>query len=367
MISPAGWFIAYLFRWLSHASPTGLLAIGNPDESSPVVVTANFSLTVRRVRRALRGQDLWLLVANSEGINVWCASAGGLLSANRVIDAIKVSGLAEKVRHRHVILPALSAAGIQRGTIEEQTGFRPHFGPVYAKDVPAYLAAGRRKTEAMCRFRFDLAHRLDMLVPMNFPVYLVAAVVLAVFWPGYLLGATILFWSAVTALYLLVNVLPGKTGWAQAALAASVVVLGWGAFDWATCGDPLRHWGWLIAAMVVFFAAGFDLAGIASPRKSDPEQLMIRLGFKSLGKVFTEKQLGAITLDRAKCKGCGICREICPIGVFGDPDEEGKTTFCNREACFHCGACVRQCPESALELRLTACAAASPRPPARGA
>lgn len=351
MISPAGWFIAYFFRWLPHASPTGLFAVGNPDENSPVVVTANFSLTVRRVRRALRGRDLWLLVANSEGINVWCASAGGILTANRVIDAIKVSGLAEKVRHREVVLPALSAPGIQRGAIEEQTGFRPRFGPVRAQDVPAYLAAGKRKTEAMCRFRFDLAHRLDMFVSMNFPIYLAAAVVLAIFWPAYLLGATVLFWSAVAVLYVLVNILPGKTGWAQAALAASVVVLGWAALDWATHGDPLRHWGWLVAAFFVFFAAGFDLAGIASPRKSDPEQLMIRLGLKGLGKVFTEKQLGTIALDRPTCSGCGTCREICPIGVFGDPDEEGKTTFRNREACFHCGACVQQCPESALELR----------------
>ena len=89
-MSPAGCLVAYLFRWVPHASPTGLFPIGTPDERSPVIVTANFSLTVKRVRRALRGQDLWLLVANSGGINVWCAAAGGTFNEHRVIDEQEV-------------------------------------------------------------------------------------------------------------------------------------------------------------------------------------------------------------------------------------------------------------------------------------
>jgi NAD-dependent dihydropyrimidine dehydrogenase PreA subunit len=348
-MSLAGWLVAYLFRWFPHASPTGLFAIGTPDESSPVIVTANFSLTVKRVRRALAGQNVWLLVANSAGINVWCAAAGGLFNESRVIDAVKVSRLSDRVKHRELILPALSAPGMDRRAIEEQTGFRAVFGPVYARDVPAYLRAGKSKTDAMRRFRFGLRHRLDMLLSMNLAMYLAVTVVLAIVAPQHLAGATLLFWGAVVGLYALVDVIPGRTGWGQSALAATGLVLAWAAIDWIALGDPLRHWGWFLAAGGVFFAAGFDLAGIATGRKSDVEHFLLRLGVRLPG-LLAGKAIGEIILDRPKCTGCGTCRDVCPVAVYGDLDEERKTTFRDRRACFACGACVKQCPEAAFRL-----------------
>lgn len=343
-----GWIVAYLVRWLPHAAATGLFPIGDPDEDSPVIVTANFSLTVRRVRKAIEGRHLWLLVTNTEGINVWCAACGGGLTEHRVIDAIKVSGLADRVTHREVILPALSAPGVDVEAIREETGFEARFGPVYAREIPAYLDAGGEKTEAMRRFDFGPRHRLDMFVPMNFPVYLIVAVVLALLWPRYLLGHALLFWSAVACLYIFLDLIPGETGWAQAFVFAALVVLVWGGVDWIRLGDPLAHGGWLLATVAIFFAAGFDLAGTVSPRESDAEMLVRRLGVKRIGSVFSERTLGKTGVDGDRCGGCGTCREICPVGVFGDPDAAGKTTLHDPDACFGCGACVKQCPTGAL-------------------
>ncbi len=301
------WLVAYFCRWLPRSAPTGLFPIGNPDENSPVIVTANFSLTVKRVRRALRGQNLWLLVGNSDGINVWCAADGGIFTHNRVIDAIKISGLADKVKHREIILPALSASGIDLDTIREETGFRARFGPVHAKYIGAYLAGRKKKTDAMKRFDFGLKHRLDMFVPMNFPIYLLLAIVLALFRRQYLPEYTILFWGAVAFLYLFLDLIPGKTGWGQAILSATCLVLVWGGTDWVLRGNPLVHRGWFLATFAVFFVAGFDSAGIVSARKSDPERIMHKLGFKSFGSLFSEKQLGQIELDRDRCIGCRAC------------------------------------------------------------
>lgn len=344
------WLVPYLFRWLPRSAPTGLSPIGDPDESSPVIVTGNFSLTIRRVRRALRGQNLWLLVVNSGGINVWCAADGGIFTDNRVIDAIKVSGLAGRVEHREVILPALTASGVDLESIRRETGFRARFGPVHARDIPVYLEGHRKKTEEMRRFDFGFRHRLDMLLPMNFPIYLPVAIVLAVFWPQYLLGYTILFWAAVAFLYFLIDVIPGRTGWGQAFLSVTLLMLSWAGVDWILRGDPLAHGGWFLAAFGIFLAAGFDVAGIASPRRSDPELLMHRVGFKQLGTLFSEKDLGEIELDRSRCNGCRACFDICPVGVYGDLDEEKKMTFRDEHACFACSACVKQCPERALLL-----------------
>ena len=107
------------------------------------------------------------------------------------------------------------------------------------------------------------------------------------------------------------------------------------------------HTGNVVA---ISFSAGFDLAGIASARKSDPEQLMLRLGFSKLGALFNKKPLGDITLDRDRFNGCGTCRDICPVGVYGELDEDKKTTFRDQNACIACSACVKQCPQSALRL-----------------
>jgi len=275
-MSMAGWIIAHFFRWLPHAVPTGLFPLGTPDADSPVIVTANFSLTVSRVRRALEGRNLWLLVANSDGINVWCAAAGGAFTAHRVIDAIKVSRLSDRVSHREVILPALSAPGTDRKVIKDETGFRAYLGPVYAADIPAYLAAGMKKTEPMRRFRFDFKHRLDMFLSMNFPIYLVVAVVVGIFWPRYLAGTTALFWGALAALYLLVDVIPGKTGWGQAAFAATTFVAGWAPFSGTRprARSRLSATNARAAASATIFARWASLAGLTRTIKRPSETAM---------------------------------------------------------------------------------------------
>jgi NAD-dependent dihydropyrimidine dehydrogenase PreA subunit len=315
-----------------------------------VLVTANFTLTVKRVRRALTGGNLWLLVANSEGINVWCAATGGIFTENRVIDAIKVSRLSERVSHREVILPPLSAPGVDRQAVKRETGFRCRFGPVYARDIPAYLQAGKKKSEAMRRFDFGPRHRLDMFLPMNFPVYALAAVVLAVIAPSQLLGFTGLFWAAVAFLYIFIDVIPGRTGWGQALLSALFFAAAWAGIDWYSQGNPLAHWGWLVATFLVFFGAGFDIAGILSPRTSDAEHMMHRLGFKRFGALFVEKETGEVRFERVKCRGCLTCSDVCPVGVFAGVDADKKVAFKDRGACFACGACVKQCPENALSF-----------------
>ena len=106
----------------------------------------------------------------------------------------------------------------------------------------------------------------------------------------------------------------------------------------------------MIATFIVFFAAGSDLAGTVSPRESDAERLMQRLGLQSFGSLFSAKAVGKITLARDKCEGCESCRDACLLGVFGGLGPDKKIVFRDRDACFVCGACVKQCPQEALAL-----------------
>jgi NAD-dependent dihydropyrimidine dehydrogenase PreA subunit len=172
--------IQTIFRLFPFPTRTGLRTVGQPGPDAPVFVTCNFDLTVRRVTRALQGLNCYLLVAQSKGINVWCAASGGMFNAHSVISAVKTSRIAEKVSHHTLILPQLSAPGIDVARMEQETGWRCKFGPVYARDIPAYVAAHFRKTADMRQAAFPLADRLQMVVMWAGMLSLLAGIPVAV-------------------------------------------------------------------------------------------------------------------------------------------------------------------------------------------
>ncbi|TFH23375.1 MAG: copper oxidase, partial [Myxococcales bacterium] len=63
-------------RLVPWPTEPGLRVVGDPGRESPVLVTGNYDLTVRRLLRALVDVDAWVVVASSAGINVWCAASG---------------------------------------------------------------------------------------------------------------------------------------------------------------------------------------------------------------------------------------------------------------------------------------------------
>ena len=56
-----------------------------------------------------------------------------------------------------------------------------------------------------------------------------------------------------------------------------------------------------------------------------------------------------LAFDAAKCTGCGMCLAVCPREVFRASD--GKVEVASRNACMECGACRRNCPSGALDVR----------------
>jgi len=49
-------------------------------------------------------------------------------------------------------------------------------------------------------------------------------------------------------------------------------------------------------------------------------------------------------VNRAWCKKCGICIELCPKKVF-DTDDDGYPVLARMEDCIDCGICYFQCPD----------------------
>jgi len=88
-----------------------LYTFGKPDEMSPVMLTTNYALTYFTVESDIKkfGIDCYLIVADTEGISVESAVAGRYLTAESVAEAVKKSGVAEKVKHNYLILPGMAA------------------------------------------------------------------------------------------------------------------------------------------------------------------------------------------------------------------------------------------------------------------
>ncbi|MBI5116309.1 methyltransferase domain-containing protein [Candidatus Poribacteria bacterium] len=144
---------------------TGLYRIGNPNKTSPVLVTANYLLTFTSVRKHLKGLDCYLLVIDTRGINVWCAAGEGNFSAQEICNSLSATRAGEAVAHRKLILPKLSANGVRYRDVKRLSGWDAVFGPVYARDIPEYLNAGATRSDHMERVRFDFPERLRLSVP----------------------------------------------------------------------------------------------------------------------------------------------------------------------------------------------------------
>jgi len=168
---------------------TGLYAVGNPDQSSPVLVTANYKLTFDRLRKELGGLDLWIMVIDTKGINVWCAAGKGTFGTKEIIYKIRETKLDKLVAHRNLILPQLGAPGVSAHIITKHTGFKVVYGPVRAEDIPKFLSNGCKATEKMRRVEFSLIDRLvltpiEILVSLKY-FMLVPVMLFIVNWIGY--------------------------------------------------------------------------------------------------------------------------------------------------------------------------------------
>lgn len=157
-------------RWgigrMDHSIEAGLYAVGCPDGHSPVLVTANYKMTVDRVRENLDGRDIWLLVLDTEGINVWCAAGKGTFGTDELVSRIDKTGLRDKLSHRELILPQLGATGVSAHEVRKKSGFKVVYGPVRAEDIPYFIDNRMTTKPSMRKVRFSLLDRL-VLTPVE--------------------------------------------------------------------------------------------------------------------------------------------------------------------------------------------------------
>ncbi len=341
-------FVQTIFRFIPIPCRTGLIRIGNPDNQSPVFLTGNYHLTVMRVKRALRNQHAFLLVANSRGINVWCAAAGGHFTHHDVLSSLKISGIEGLVVHRNVILPQLAACGIEAKAIMKRTGWRVIWGPVYAGNIPTFLKNGLIKNDDMRKVRFPLNQRLEMAAAWAFPMSVVFSLVILFFKSRSVVPAILAIWALSFFIFLSFplflpllrrqtidkdSIRSTLTPFIHSLILLSAAFSGLVFFGLLTANlswSFLLFWGIILGAAV--FILGIDLPG------STP---ILLSGFR-------EDKSFKVALDREQCRGAKFCKMVCPQNCF-DLEESGrKASFVRGDKCVRCGACIVQCPFDAL-------------------
>ncbi|NIO07549.1 MAG: carbon monoxide dehydrogenase [Deltaproteobacteria bacterium] len=259
----------FLARWgyrrAEHRVEPGLYGLGNPSPDSPVFVTANYTLSFDALRSALAGFDGYILVLDTEGINVWCAAGKGTFGTDELVHRIELTGLKEIVSHRALILPQLGAAGVSAHEVKKRSGFRIEYGPIRAADLPKYLET-HEATPEMRRVTFPLRNRL-VLIPVELTQVFLALVISGV--GLFLLGGLLVSLAVVSAILAGVVLFPILLPWLPTPnFSTKGFILG-GAVAipfvlTAFLGNPQGAWwvkvGWVLMGMLVLSSVTAFLA-----------------------------------------------------------------------------------------------------------
>jgi len=240
------------------------------DFNTPLIVTANYHLTVFLLWRTLRRLNVRILVIDTGGINVWCSSGKGNFSAQAIIKQLsrfpaEMLGNNGKLE---LILPKLSLAGVNLRELR-QAGYKPRIGPIYRQDIPEFLESGEAKDMKDARYSFSLRDRLfilpaTLLQTGHYALYLAAALYI---WHHFFPTGT--HWQilplslALSLLYvLLFPRLPGRAFTTKAislyALLALVIITQLSANNsWPEDSYSLLFYSLFTAGFLLFFALSF--------------------------------------------------------------------------------------------------------------
>ena len=244
---------------MSYTVNPGLYAVGNPNEASPVLVSANYKLTFDTLRKNLDGLYCWLLILDTKGVNVWCAAGKGTFGTEELVNRIAKTDLCKIVTHRRLIVPQLGASGVNAHEVTRRTGFVVIFGPVRASDIKAFISAEYKATKEMRTVKFTIWDRLVVT-----PIELVnsAQISLMVFGVLFLINlfaarpfgmldflayaAAVLIGTVITPA--LLPFIPGKAfalkGWLLGMIGTALIV--W-AYGWFTSPFLLLGIGYMLA------------------------------------------------------------------------------------------------------------------------
>ncbi|MFH1228499.1 MAG: acetyl-CoA decarbonylase/synthase complex subunit gamma [Planctomycetota bacterium] len=116
-----------------------IYTVGAVTDASPVIITTNFSLTYYTVAPEVEASKVpaYIVVVNTEGMSVLTAYSADKFNEKIIAKTINDCQIAQKVRHKKVIIPGYVA--ILSGKLEAESGWQVMVGPREASEIPSYL------------------------------------------------------------------------------------------------------------------------------------------------------------------------------------------------------------------------------------
>jgi acetyl-CoA decarbonylase/synthase complex subunit gamma len=116
-----------------------LYEIGEVAETSPVLVTTNFSLSYYAVESEVEASRIpcRILAVDTEGTSVLTSWASDKFNPKTITAAVKGSSLESKVKHRRLIIPGLVA--VMAAPLGDESGWQVMVGPKEASGIGPFL------------------------------------------------------------------------------------------------------------------------------------------------------------------------------------------------------------------------------------
>ncbi|MFH1594278.1 MAG: acetyl-CoA decarbonylase/synthase complex subunit gamma [Candidatus Omnitrophota bacterium] len=113
--------------------------VGKVSDSSPVIVTTNFSLTYYTVEAEVESSKVpsYIIPCDAEGMSVLTAWAAEKFTAESIAQTLSKFGMKDKVNHKSVVIPGYVA--VLSAKLEEESGWKVTVGPKEASGLPTFL------------------------------------------------------------------------------------------------------------------------------------------------------------------------------------------------------------------------------------
>jgi acetyl-CoA decarbonylase/synthase complex subunit gamma len=306
-------------RWgigrMHYLIEPGLYALGMPESHSPVLVTANYKMSFDFLRASLQGRNVWVLVLDTKGVNVWCAAGKGTFGTEELVSRIESSGVKRIVTHRELILPQLGAPGVSAHQVRRLTGFQVHYGPILAGDIQKYLDSGMKASPDMRIKTFKLRERM-VLIPieligalkyflMAVPFLLLVSGIggreefvanILMCGPFALIAFTCAIFGGAVLHPVLLPWIPGRAFSLKGMVIGLPIAIGLllirGSELWSSWGGRLEAvaWAMILPAVTAFLAMNFTgcstYTSLSGVRREMRWALPLEIGFFCLGMIF---------------------------------------------------------------------------------
>ena len=113
--------------------------VGAVTDASPVIITTNFSITYFTVAGEVEASKVpaYIICCAAEGMSVLTAWAAEKFTAETIAAVAQQCGIAERVKHRTVIIPGYVA--VLSGKLQDASGWKVVVGPREASGIPSFL------------------------------------------------------------------------------------------------------------------------------------------------------------------------------------------------------------------------------------